>query len=130
MPLGIYPVDRVLENRGGAEVVFRGDEHEAVGLRDRGGPFLDNRVLESRAIRRSGSKWLIEERHRKFAQIEKPSVDTRALLQVMKNPVRRLLRETALAGTSNNDGNDVHALDPCCSPKEKSSRRKVSEIPR
>jgi hypothetical protein len=62
----------------------RGDEDEAVGLRDRGGPSLHNLVLVRRATRRGRRCRLIEERHRKVAKIEKPSVDTRALLQVFK----------------------------------------------
>src|SRR6266481_6045251 len=49
IPLGIHPVDGVLEHRWGAVVVFRGDEDEAVGLSDGGGPFLDHLVLVSRA---------------------------------------------------------------------------------
>jgi hypothetical protein len=59
---------------------------------------------------------LIEERHRKVAKIEKPSVDTIALLQVLKNPLRWLFRETTLAGASDYYGNDGHAFNPCCSP--------------
>jgi hypothetical protein len=53
---------------------------------------------------------LIEERHRKFAQIEQSSVDTLALLQALQDPFRGLFRETAFAGASDNDGNDGHAL--------------------
>ena len=44
------------------------------------------------------------------AQIKQAGVDTFALLQVFENPLRRLFRETALAGASDNDGNDSHAL--------------------
>ena len=49
--------------------------HEAVGLRDRGGPSLHDFVLVRRATRRGRRCWLIEERHREVAKIEKPSVD-------------------------------------------------------
>jgi hypothetical protein len=55
---------------------------------------------------------LIEERHRKIAKIEKPGIDTLALLQVLQNPFRGLLRKAVLAGASNNDGNDGHAFVP------------------
>src|ERR1700737_3058876 len=98
MPLGIDPVDRVLKHRGGAVVILRGDEDKAVGLRDRGGPSLHDLVLVRRATRHRRRCRLIEERHRKVAKIEKPSVDTLALLQVLQNPLRGLFRETALAG--------------------------------
>src|SRR4029077_17411143 len=37
-------------------------------------------------------------------------VNAIALLQVLQNPLRGLFRETALAGASNNDGNDGHVL--------------------
>src|SRR6266581_2524481 len=114
IPLGIDPVDRVLEHRGGAVIVLWGDEDEAVGLRDRGGPPLHDFVLVRRATRHGRRQWLIEERHRKVAQIEKPSIDTLALLQVLQDPLRGLFRESALAGASNNDGNDGHAFNPCC----------------
>src|SRR5712692_7398288 len=97
----------------GPEVVFRGDEDEAVGLRDRGGPSANDLVLERRATRHGRRQWLIEERHRKVAQIEQPRVDAIALLQVPENPVRGLFRETALAGASDNDGNDAHGFNPC-----------------
>ena len=89
MPLRIDPVDGVLEYRRGSVVVFRGDEDEAVGLRDRGGPFLNDLVLERRATRRGRRYWLIEERHRKVAQIEQPRVDAIALFQVLQNPASR-----------------------------------------
>jgi hypothetical protein len=67
----------------------------------------------------AGGGWLVEERHRKVAKIEKPSVHTLALLQVLQDPLRGPFRETALAGASNDDGNDGHAFTPCGSPKEK-----------
>src|SRR5262249_29759469 len=51
-------------------------------------------------------------------KIEKPSVDPFALLQTLQDPIRGLLREAALAGASNNDGNDSHVFIPSCSPKE------------
>src|SRR5882757_10764132 len=35
------------------------------------------------------------------------------------NPLRGLFREAALAGASNDDGNDGHAFIPCSSSKEK-----------
>ena len=83
MPPRINPVDGVLEHRRGPVIVFRGDEDEAIGLRDRGGPSLNDLVLESRATRRGRRYGLIEERHRKVAQIEQPRVDAIALLQVV-----------------------------------------------
>src|SRR6202040_3931875 len=112
-PLGIDPVDRVLEHRGGAVVVLGRDEDEAVGLRDRGGPSLHDLVLVRWATRRGRRCWLIEERHRKVAKIEKPRLESLALLQVLQNPFRGLFRETALAGASDDDGNDGHAFTPC-----------------
>jgi len=95
-----------------------GNKDEAVGLRDRGGPSLHDLVRVSRATRRGRCRRLVEERHREVAKIEKPSVDTVALLQVLQNPLRGLFRETSLAGTSNNDGNDGHVFDPCVRRKE------------
>jgi len=109
MPFRINPVDRVLEHSGGTIVVFRSDEDEPIGLRDRGGPSLNDLILEGRPAGRRRRHWLIEERHRKIAQIEQPRVDSSALLEMLKNPVGGPLRETAFAGTANNDGNDVHA---------------------
>src|SRR4029077_7143396 len=94
---------------------------EAVRLRDCGSPFLYDLVLVRRATRHGRRCWLIEERHGKVAKIEKPSVDTLALLQVLQNPLSRLFRETALAGASNNYGNNGHAFAPCGSPIEKGS---------
>src|SRR5713226_9001998 len=70
IPLRINPVDGVLEHCRGSVVVFRGVEDEAVGLRDRGGPSVNNRVLEGPATRRGRGYWLIEERHWNVAQIE------------------------------------------------------------
>src|ERR1700730_7324101 len=119
IPLGIDPVDRVLEHRGGSVVILGGDEDEAVGLCDRRSPSLNAPVLESRAARSGRRYWLIEERHRKLSKIEQPSVDAIALLQVLQNPLRGLFRETAVACASNNDGNHGHASIPCGSPKEK-----------
>src|ERR1700704_356743 len=58
MPLLIDPVESVLEHCGRSVVVFRGDEDKAVGLRDRGGPFLNDLVLEDRATRRCRRQWL------------------------------------------------------------------------
>jgi hypothetical protein len=63
---------------------------------------------------------LVEERHWKIAEIEESRVDPIALLEVSQDPVCGLFREAALTGASNNDGNDGHAFDPCCWPKEKS----------
>src|ERR1700752_510174 len=106
MPLRIDPVDGVLEHGGRAVVVFGSDEDETVRLPDSGSPFLNELVRERRTTRRGRRYRLIEERHRVVAQIEQPRVDAIALLQVLKNPVRGLFRETALARASNNDGND------------------------
>src|SRR5207302_4613412 len=106
IPLGVDPVDRVLEHRGRTVIVLRGDEDEAVGLRDRGGPSLHDFVLVRRATRHGRRQWLIEERHRKVAQIEKPGIDTLALLQVLQDPLRGLFRETTLAGAADDYGND------------------------
>jgi len=70
IPLWINPVDGVLEHRCRSVVVFRGDEDEAVGLRDRGGPFLDDLVLVGPSIRRGRRHRLVKERHRKVAEVE------------------------------------------------------------
>src|ERR1700738_4719395 len=104
------PVDRVLEHRGWAVVILWGDEDETVGLRDRGGPSLHDLVLVRRATRPGRRCWLVGERRGKVAKSENSSVYPLALLQVLQNPLRGLLRETALAGASNNDGNDGHAF--------------------
>src|SRR5258706_2050664 len=117
IPLGIDPVDRVLEHRGRPVVVLGGDEHEAVGLSDRGGPSLHDLVLVGRAARHGWRQWLIEERHRKVAQVEEQGIDLLAFLQVLQDPVRGLFREAALAGAADNDGNGGHAFNPWCSFK-------------
>src|SRR2546425_12103006 len=96
--------------RRGSVVVFRGDDDEAVGLGDRGGPSLNDLVLERRATRCGRRYRLIEKRHRKVAQIEQPRVDAIALPQVLQNPVRGLFREAPLAGASHNDGDDSHGF--------------------
>src|SRR6266850_1609986 len=121
IPLGIDPVDRILEHRGGSVVIFGRDEDETVGLRDRSGPFLNHFVREGGTARRGRRCYLIEERHRKIAKIEKPRVDPFALLQMLQDPLRGLFREAALAGASNNNGNDGHVFIPCYSPKERRS---------
>src|SRR5712672_929505 len=118
IPLGIDPVDRVLEHRGGAVIILGGDEDEAVGLRDRGGPSLYDLVRVRQAPRHGRRCWLIEERHRKVAKVEKPCVDAVALLQVLQNPLCGLIRETALPCASNDYRNDCHVFNPCCSLKE------------
>jgi hypothetical protein len=97
-----------------------GDEYEAVGLRNRGGPSPYDLVRVRRTTWKSRRRRLIEERHRKIAKIEKSSVDTLAILKVLQNPLRGLFRETALPSASNNHGNNGHDFTPCCSPKEKS----------
>jgi hypothetical protein len=65
-------------------------------------------VREGRAPRRSRRGDLIEERYRRIAKIEKPSVDPFALLQMLQYPLRGLFRETALAGASNDYRDDGH----------------------
>jgi hypothetical protein len=62
----------------------------AVGLCDCGGPSLNDVVLESRATRHGRRQWLIEERHRKVAQIEQPCIDAIAHLKLLQNPLRGL----------------------------------------
>src|SRR3981189_1158816 len=119
IPLGIDPVDRVLEHRGGSVIILGGDKDEAVGLRDRGGPSLYDLILVRRATRHGRRRWLIEDRHREVAKIEKPSVDTCPLLQMLQNPLRGLFRKTALPSTSDDYRNDCHALTPCILQKEK-----------
>src|SRR2546427_11999540 len=68
--------------RRGSVVVFRGDDDEAVGLGDRGGPSLNHLVLERRATRCGRRYRLIEKRHRKVAQIEQPRIDAIAEVPV------------------------------------------------
>src|SRR5882724_66818 len=113
IPLRIHPVDRVLEHGWGAVVVFRGDEDEAVGLSDGGGPFLYDLVLVCRAPPPGRRVWLLEEWHGKVAEVEQPRVDAVARLEVLQDPARGFFRETALAGASNDHGDDAHGLTLC-----------------
>jgi hypothetical protein len=75
-----------------------------------GGPSLHDLVLVRWPARHCRRCRLIEERLRKVAKIEKPSIDTLAPLQMLQDPIRGLLRETALAGAPDNDGNAVMLL--------------------
>src|SRR3984893_6861714 len=96
VPLGIDPVDRILQHGRRAVVVFRGDEHEPVRRGDGGGPLFHHLVLVWSAAGRGRRHRLVKEGHRKITKIEQPRFDAVALLEMLKNPLCRLLREPAL----------------------------------
>jgi hypothetical protein len=78
-----------LSTAGGTVIILRGDEDEAVGLGDRGGPPLNDLVLVSRAPRHGWRCWLVKKGHRKVAKVEQPRFDVTTLLEVLENPLRR-----------------------------------------
>jgi hypothetical protein len=49
-----------------------------------------------RAARHGRGRGLIEERHREVSEIEKPAFNPFSLMQLLKNPLRRLFGKPAL----------------------------------
>jgi hypothetical protein len=110
VPLRIYPVERILEHRSGAVVIFWRDKDEAVRPGNLGSPLFDDFILVRRATRHRGRHGLVEERHRKVSEVEQLRVDTAALLEMLENPPRRRFRKTTLAGASDDHRNNSHVL--------------------
>jgi hypothetical protein len=62
-------------------------------------------MFERRAARHGRGRGLIEERHREVAEIEKLRFNPFSLMQLLKNPLRRLFGKPALACTADDYGN-------------------------
>jgi hypothetical protein len=58
-----------------------------------------------RAAWHGRGRGLIEERHREVSEIEKPAFNPFSLMQLLKNPLRRLFREPTLACAADDYGN-------------------------
>src|SRR5258706_1806392 len=112
VPLRINPVERVLEHRRGTVVVFWRDEDEAVRPGDFGSPLLDHFILVSRATRHGGRHRLVEEGHWKVPEIDQPRVDAAAILESLKNPLRRFFGKTTLAGGAPEQPKNGHVFLP------------------
>src|ERR1700724_1196410 len=82
--------------RGGAVVVFRRDEYKTIRGPDLSRPFLHHLMFVRRAPRDGRGRGLIEERHREVPEIEKPAFNPFSLMQLLKNPLRRLFGKPAL----------------------------------
>jgi hypothetical protein len=61
-----------------------------------GGPFLNDVVFVRRPPRHRGRHGLIEERNWEVSKIEKPTFNPFSLVQLLKNPLRRLFGKPAL----------------------------------
>jgi hypothetical protein len=65
------------------------------------------------ARKAGGPAWrarLVEEGHWKVPEIEQPRVEATAILEVLKNPLRRLFRKATLAGAPDDRRNNRHVL--------------------
>jgi hypothetical protein len=51
---------------------------------------------------------LVEEGHWKVPEIQQSRVDAAAIVESLKNPLRRFFGKPPLAGTPDDDGNDGH----------------------
>jgi hypothetical protein len=51
---------------------------------------------------------LVEEGHREVPEIKQPSVNVAALLELLKNPLRRLFRKATLPGAPDDHSDDGH----------------------
>src|ERR1700680_3618664 len=109
VPLRIDPIDRVFQHRGGAIVVFRRDEYKTIRGPDLSRPFLHHFMFVRRPARPGRGHGLIEERHREVSEIEKPAFNPFSLMQLLKNPLRRLFGKPALtcAADDHRNGHDV-----------------------
>ena len=112
LPLWINPVEGVLEHRRRAIVIFWCDDDEAIRPGDFGSPFLYYFMLVWRPSRRRGRNRLIEEGHWKVPEIEQARVNSVAILEMLKNPERRLFRKATLTDASDDNGNYGHVLLP------------------
>jgi hypothetical protein len=63
VPLGVNPIDRLLQHRGGAVIVFRCYEYKSIRSRNLSGPILHHLMFVRRSARHSGRHGLVEERH-------------------------------------------------------------------
>src|SRR5439155_15376220 len=94
-------------------IIFRSDENEPVRCGYCGGPAFDNLILIRRAAGHGRRDSLVKERHRKVAKVEQPGFDSVALLEALKNPLRRLFRKPALTRTADDYRNNGHVLVLC-----------------
>src|SRR5690348_2286546 len=93
-----------------AVVVFRRNEHKAVGLGDFRSPLFDDVLVIRRPAGHRGRHGLIEEWHREIAEIEEPHVNRSSLPKLLKDPVGWLFRKPPLACTADDYGNGRHML--------------------
>jgi len=63
VPLGVNPIDRIFQHRGGAAVVFRCYEYKSIRSRNLSGPILHHLMFVRRSARHSGRHGLVKERH-------------------------------------------------------------------
>src|SRR5258708_38175902 len=113
VPLGINPVDRIFQHCRGAVVIFRGDENKPVRCGYCSGPAFDDLILVRRAAGHRRRYGLIKEGHRKIAKVEQPRFDSVAFLEVLKNPLCRLLRKPALARAADDYRDNGHVVVLC-----------------
>src|SRR4029077_11809663 len=95
-----------------AVVVFRRDENKAVRCGYFSGPAFYNLSLVRWAAGHRGRQGLIKEGHGKIAKIEQSGFDSITLLQVLENPLRRLLRKPALTSAADDYRNSGHIVFP------------------
>src|SRR5690349_20242896 len=106
-PMALTQSSAFLSTAEGPYLFWR-DEDEAVRPGDFGSPFLDHFILVSRATRHAGRHGLVEEGHWKVPEIEQPRVDAAAILESLKNPLRRFFGKATLAGAPYDHRNDGH----------------------
>jgi hypothetical protein len=58
----------------------------------------------------AGGKGWSKKGHGKVPKIEQPRVNADVLLELLKNPLRRLFRKASLAGTPDYHGNNGHVF--------------------
>src|SRR3989442_5517791 len=75
--------------------------------------FLHHLMFVRRAARHCRGRGLIEERHREVSEIEKPAFNPFSLMQLLKNPLRRLFGEPALTCAADDYGNYHIVLSLC-----------------
>ena len=115
IPLGIDPVDRVLEHRGSAVVIFGSDEDKAVGLRDRRGPSLHDLVVVWLGDFSVATVAGLRRRRASESRADRGSPSSTAsprFSDVERSHFAGFSENAALAGASHYDGNDGHAFDP------------------
>ncbi len=76
-------------------------------------PILHYVMFVRRSARHSRRRGLIEEGHREVSEIEKPAFNPVSLMQLLKNPLRRLFGKPTLACAANDYGDGHIVLSPC-----------------